>query len=474
MHHQFRFDVDPYRVPGDPASGLLPGVHAGGPGADGEGDRRVQAYNFRVCLTDVPANRVPFARPEGYDELRYELLLRYFEAGFREVPWSSAPMPNRKTDTNNNHGFSTDHIGANYAYPEASYAERAAIVRDHREYQQGFLWTLANHPRVPEEVRSEAARWGLARDEFAGNGNWPHQLYVREARRMVSDYVMTQADCEGARVAPDSIGLGSYTMDSHNVQRYVDAGGSARNEGDVQVRVPAPYPISYRSIVPARGECTNLLVPVCLSASHIAFGSIRMEPVFLVLGESAGLAARLAIGGDRDLQALDYAELRPSLEEAGQVLSWTAPGDRPRGLVLAGLSGLVVDDEAAVLTGAWVQSTSTAPYVHRGYRHDGDAGKGTASARFEIPVEEAGTYELRLAYPAHPNRASNAPVTVIAAGGETRRTVDQREAAPIGGAWLSLGTFALEPGRAAVVVGNAGTDGYVIADAVQALPAERP
>jgi len=323
-HHQFNFPVDPYLIPGDPSSGLLPGIHAEGPGTEGAGDHRVQAYNFRVCLTDVPENRVSFIKPEHYDPSRYELLLRYYEAGFDQLPWHHSYMPNRKTDTNNNHGFSTDNIGKNYLYPDGDYRTREAIVQDHISYQQGLLWTLANHPRVPEAIRAQASQWGLARDEFEGTGHWPHQMYVREARRMVSDYVMTELNCRGKRVAPHSVGLGAYNMDSHNVQRYVDGEGHARNEGDVQIGGFPPYPIAYEAIVPHAAECTNLLVPVCLSASHIAFGSIRMEPVFMVLGESAATAACLAIDHHTTVQAVDYRQLRERLMAQGQVLEWKA------------------------------------------------------------------------------------------------------------------------------------------------------
>jgi len=320
--HQFTHAVDPYVVPGDPASGLLPGIEPRPPGPDGSGDARVQAYNFRVCTTDVPENRRPWPRPADYDAQRYELLLRNFEAGDLRVPWHPVPMPNRKTDTNNNFAISTDYIGMNYAYPDGDYATRDRIIQAHRSYQQGLLWTLANSPRVPEAVRTHFQTWGLARDEFMDSDNWPHQLYVREARRMISDYVMTQHDCQGERVAEDPVGLAAYTMDSHNVQRYVDATGHVRNEGDVQVGGFPPYPISYRAIVPRREECTNLLVPVCLSASHIAFGSIRMEPVFMVLGESAATAAVLAIEADVDVQAVDYERLAKRLNADGQVLRW--------------------------------------------------------------------------------------------------------------------------------------------------------
>lgn len=323
VHHQFVEPVDPYVTPGDPDSGLLPGVHGDGPGKEGAADHRVQAYCFRMCTTDDPGNRVAWPKPDGYDPLRYELLLRNFEAGDHRVPWNPVPMPNRKTDTNNNFAISTDNIGMNYDYPEADYAARERIIAEHRTYQQGLMWTLANSPRVPEAVREHFQRLGLAADEFSDNGNWPHQLYVREARRMVSDYVMTEHDCKHERAAADSVGLGAYGMDSHNTQRYVDEDGHARNEGDVQVPVAGPYPVSYRSIVPKQGECANLLVPVCLSATHIAYGSIRMEPVFMILGQSAATAAVMAMDDDVAVQEVDYAKLRQRLLADGQVLAWS-------------------------------------------------------------------------------------------------------------------------------------------------------
>jgi hypothetical protein len=322
--HQFTHDVDPYVRPGDPSSGLLPLISAEPPGTDGAGDRRVQAYNFRMCTTDVPENRRAWPKPEDYDEREFELLLRNFEAGDHRVPWNPIWMPNRKTDTNNNFAISTDFIGANFAYPEADHATRERIIADHRRYQTGLMWTLANHPRVPAAVRAEFQRLGLAKDEFIDNDNWPHQLYVREARRMVSDVVMTQHACEQRVIADDPVGLGAYNMDSHNCQRYVTAAGVVRNEGDVQVGV-SPYRVGYRSIRPRRGECENLLVPVCLSASHIAYGSIRMEPVFMVLGQSAATAASLALEAGAAVQDVDYAVLRQRLLADGQVLEWTGP-----------------------------------------------------------------------------------------------------------------------------------------------------
>jgi hypothetical protein len=320
--HQFSKPVDPYRTPGDPASGLLPGVHAGPPGDEGKGDNRIQAYNFRLCLTDVADNRREIPKPPGYDPLNYELLRRYIDAGVFDAINSNVPMPNRKTDINNNGAFSSDYIGANYDYPNGDYALRERIVREHRDYLMGMWWFLQHDPRLPQSVRDRAGQWGLCRDEFTSTGGWPPQLYVREARRMISDCVMTEHHCRGAELAKDSAGLGAYGMDSHNVQRYVKD-GAAINEGDVQVAVAHPYPVSYRSIVPKASECRNLAVPVCISASHIAYGSIRMEPVFMVLGQSSATAAALAIDAGVGLQEVPYERLRERLLADGQVLEWT-------------------------------------------------------------------------------------------------------------------------------------------------------
>lgn len=321
IHHQFVKPVDPYVVPGDRASGLLPNITPMPEGQDGDGDHRIQAYNYRMCTTDIAENRVAWPKPDNYDERNYELLLRNFEAGDMRVPWAPIWMPNRKTDVNNNFAFSTDYIGKNYAYPNADYATREAIVLDHENYQKGLMWTLANHPRVPESIRKIFQENGLAKDEFVENGHWPRQLYVREARRMVAAYVMTEKNCKRIEVVEDSVGMGAYNMDSHNTQRYVTEEGLARNEGDVQIPTK-PYPISSRSIMPKQSECDNLLVPVCLSASHIAYGSIRMEPVFMVLGQSAAEIACLALDQQRAVQEVEYETLKKRLVEAKQVLDF--------------------------------------------------------------------------------------------------------------------------------------------------------
>jgi len=321
--HQFENPVDPYIIHDKPESGLLPGIlDDGGPGVEGDGDNRIQAYCFRMCLTNVSENRLPFPKPEHYDPMRYELLLRYINTGVFDVLKLSTLMPNGKTDTNNKGAFASDNIGMNYKYPNGNYITRNNIIKEHENYQKGLMWFLANDPRVPNYVREEVGQWGLPKDEFVDNGNWPHQLYIREARRMISDYVMTQHECEGVRIAADPVGLAAYTMDSHNVQRYVDKFGSVRNEGDVEVGGFEPYPISFRSIIPKIEECTNLLVPVCLSASHIAFGSIRMEPVFMVLAQSAATAAVHAIEQEKDIQLISYPLLKDKLLKDSQVLKW--------------------------------------------------------------------------------------------------------------------------------------------------------
>lgn len=329
VHHQLQAGIDPFVRPGDPASGLLPGIDPQGPGEEGGGDRRVQAYNLRMCNTTHPENRLPFERPADYNELDYELLLRNFAAGETTEPWHPVAMPNLKSDTNNNRGVSTDYIGQSYRWPEADDATRRQIYREHLRYHQGLMWTLANHSRVPAEIRAEFQRWGNCRDEFTDNGGWPRQLYVREARRMVSDTIMTQHHCQGRERAVRSIGLAAYTMDSHNVQRYVDRQGHVRNEGDVQVGGFPPYPIDYGAIVPKETECTNLLVPVCLSASHIAYGSIRMEPVFMVLGQSAATAACQALDAGVSVQRVDGDPLQARLGSDGQVLTWGPEHVRP-------------------------------------------------------------------------------------------------------------------------------------------------
>jgi hypothetical protein len=326
--HQFPDGVDPYKTPGEPSSGLLREISNASLNEQGSGDSLVQAYNFRICLTDVTENLVPITEPGNYDAGRYELLVRLFEAqpekrGINDYfIWSA--MPNGKTDINNRGGFSTDMINHSHSYPRASYQERQEIIRAHKEYTQGLLYFYHTDPRVPESLQAEVRRWGYPGDEYQQYGHWSPQLYVREARRMISGYVMTQHNCQGREVAEDPVGLAAYTMDSHNCQRIV-VDGQVKNEGNVEKGGFPPYPISYRSIIPKKGQASNLLVPVCLSATHIAFGSIRMEPVYMVLGQSAAIAASLAIEEGIALHDLDYEKLRIVLEENNQVLEHITP-----------------------------------------------------------------------------------------------------------------------------------------------------
>lgn len=322
LHHKhwFRSDISPYVVPGDPSSGLLPRVSGESPGERHLGDNKIQAYCFRMCMTDHPENRIPFPKPEDYDSLNYELLARVLETGRKDWFEKFDPIPNHKTDTNNHGPFSSDNIGMNYDYPEASYELRKEIIKEHENYQKGLLWFVANDPRVPENIRTEMQKWGLAKDEFIDNDHWPHQIYVREARRMVGEFVMTENELLKKSPTPNPIGMGSYTMDSHNVQRYVKPDGFVQNEGDIGVGTNGPYTIAYGSLVPKKEECKNLLVPVCVSSSHIAFGSIRMEPVFMILGQSAAAAAVLAIDGNTAVQDVDYPKLKDVLLAKGQIV----------------------------------------------------------------------------------------------------------------------------------------------------------
>ena len=326
--HQFSVPVDPYVKPGDASSGLLPFIQAGDGGTPGEGDKRVQTYNYRLCFTTNEANRMKLEPPPGYDPARFELLARYLEAlvAAGKKPklgefWNPIWMPNLKTDINNNGGFSTDYIGMNYEYPEADYRTREKIAREHENYIRGFLTFFATSPRVPEYLRSEMQKWGPSRDEFQDNRGWPREMYVREARRLVSGYVMTEHHCRGQEKAGDPVGLAAYNMDSHNCQRIVK-NGRVENEGDVQVAPMKPYPISYRALVPEAGECENLLVPVCLAATHIAYGSIRMEPVFMILGQSSATAACQAIDEKVPVQKINYPKLKNRLLADQQILEW--------------------------------------------------------------------------------------------------------------------------------------------------------
>jgi len=463
-NHNFKVPVDPYVEPGNPASGLLPQIAHGRLEPNGTGDHRVQAYCYRMCLTKA-ADRLPFPQPPGYDPDRYTLLARYIAAGVFDVLRLSTPMPNGKTDTNNFGGFSTDHIGANYDYPDGDRATRERIIADHINYQQGLMYFLCHDERVPQDIRDQVSAWGLPADEFQDTGGWPHQLYIREARRMVSDAVITEHHCRHRERYQDSIGLASYGMDSHNCQRLV-VNGEVRNEGNVEYGVAGPYPISYRNIVPRRGECANLLVPVCLSSTHISYGSARMEPVFMVLGQSAATAADQAISTGENVQDIDVAKLQVKLRIAGQILGWSAtPSGPPK------LDGLVLDDEQAEKRGAWIASTiPQARLAGTGYLHDGNESKGELGIVWRTKVEAAGKYRVVLLSPPNPNRATNVPVSVKLGDREVwQGTVDQQK----GNGQATLCTVDVPAGGELVIeLTNAGTNGYVVADGVQVVVAK--
>ncbi len=498
-HHQFTVPVDPYVKPGDASSGLLPFIQSGDGGKPGDGDKATQAYNYRLCFTTDPKNRLPAQKPAAmpqtqwdtllkaanlslpvtppanYDAQQFELLGRYLVAlvAANKNPklaqfWNPIWMPNHKTDINNNGGFSTDFIGRNYDFPNADYATRERIAKEHENYIRGFLTFLATDLRVPEEMRREMQTWGPVKDEFRGTDGWPRELYVREARRIVGEYVMSEKNCRAIEVITDSVGLGAYNMDSHNCQRIVK-NGKVENEGDVQVPPMKPYPVSYRSIIPKAAECDNLFVPVCLSSSHIAYGSIRMEPVFMVLGQSAATAAAIAIDDQVPVQKVNYEKLRARLLADKQVLDWTGGGNNVGGKFVdpKSLPGVVLDDESATKTGHWAESVSSTWRVGKGYLHDSNAEKGGLSAVFTPDIPSTGDYEIVLFSAPNPNRASNVPVTVSIAGQPARTLkVDQRTKGEI-----TLGTFKLPAGKTTTVtVSNKDTDGHVILDGVQFKP----
>jgi len=465
--HSFTKPVDPYVAEGDPKSGLLPLISPDPPRPVGSGDKLIQAYNFRMYMSNA-ANRVPFPKPKNYDAAKYALLVRYLKVN------PKAPVQLHQGDCNNEGAFSTDHIGKNYAWPDGDYATREKIFQDHVNYQQGFMYFIGHDETVPQSVRNEVAKWGLDPGEFNETGHWPHQMYIREGRRMISDYVMTENQCMRKIVPDDSVGLGSYNMDSHNCERIV-VDGKVRNEGDVEIHPPQPYPISYRSIVPKEFECANLYVPVCLSCTHIAYGSIRMEPVFMILGQSAGTAASMAIDANVSVQKVDYAKLKERLLADKQILFWDKAAPAPKGGAMIDpktLKGIVLDDTQAEKIGEWTASSATHGFIGAGYIHDGNADKGAKKVRFTVPIEKAGTYDVRMSYTALANRATNVPVSVSAGGKTQSIKVNERQAPPLEHGFVSLGKYDYKAGEKAVIeISNEGTDGHVIVDAVQVVGA---
>lgn len=458
-------NIDPYVVSNTPASGLLPLIQSGAPGTPGEADQLVQAYNFRLCLTTTATNKLPIAAPTNYNPAQFELLARYIQA---RVAQGSSPslgdlitietMPNGKTDINNRGPISTDFIGESAAYIEADYDTRRQIWQAHKDYMQGFLYFLGTDSRVPSSVRSSMLSYGLTKDEFADNGGWPYELYVREARRMVSDYVMTQSNVFSQLAVADSIGMAGYFTDSHYCQRVV-VNGVVRNEGNARGDITQPYPISYRAIISKASECSNLIVPWSLSASHTAFSSLRMEPVFMILGQAAGTAACFAIDDNLPVQSVNYDKLALQLVADAQVLNLGEPA-----------TSVIVDNlnTGFSATGVWSNSTATAGYWAADYVHDGNVAKGAKSATFTPTLTAAGLYEIALRWTAHVNRATSIPVDVIHPGGTNTFIINQTAN---GGAWILLLTTNLGSGTSASLrIRTTGTTGFIVADAARWLP----
>ena len=470
--HQFPDGIDPYKTKGDPASGLLWGISNAPAQPAGSGDKKVQAYNFRICLSSDPNNQIAITQPQGYDPARYELLIRLLEKEpQRPFNLILKPdlMPNQKTDINNNGPLSTDMIGMNYDFPEADYAKREAIQKAHELYVKGLLYFIGHDPRMPAQLRTEMLRWGYPKDEYTDNGGWSPQMYVREARRMTGAYVMTQANCQGKEVVTDAVGMAAYTMDSHNCDRVVitqDGVAMVKNEGDVQEGGFPPYPIAYRCIVPKETECSNLLVPVCLSASHIAYGSIRMEPVFMVLGQSAAVAASLAIDKKTSLLKVDI----PSLQ---QILSTNPLADGNTG-------DIFIDDAnkgSVVATGGWkVVSDSRNSYGPSWLQ--AEAGETEVKTVKFIPdIRKTASYQVYTYVPRITGTAAAVVCNVF--DGQTNKEVvlDHKNVVVQGqtsGEWVSLGTYHFPAGKKGFVsITNKNADGIVIADAVLLVPDKR-
>ena len=458
-YDQLPSGVDPYIVPGDPSSGLLPGINASPGGPLGSADSKLQAYEYRLCLTNVPSNTVPITQPPGYNPANYELLFRSIAAGQTSF-WGAFAEPNGKIDANNAAGVSFDFVQMNNSFIEADYATRAQIALAHENYQRGLIWAVQNDPRVPAAIQSSLSQWGLPADEFADTNHWPPQLYVREGRRMISDYVMTESNWNGSTVAPDSIGLAGYQCDSHNVQRYA-ASNQVWTEGDIQIPVTATYPVAYASIVPKNGQCANLLVPWCVSASHSGFSSLRTEPEGFILGQAAGTAACIAIDDATSVQSVSYPKLSAQLIAEGQVIAPPAPASAT---TLTGPTVYVSGSTGVAQTGTWYHSTGAADYYGAYYLHDGDWGEGSKSVSFTPTVVTSGTYTVYMWWTEFANRATNVPVDILSASGASTVIVNEQQP---GGMWVPLGNYPFNSGTSgSVLVRNTAANGYVIADAV--------
>lgn len=442
--HQFPDGIDPYVEKGNPQSGILWGITDEELAPNGTGDGLSQAYNYRICLTDSLENMIPIEKPENYDPAHYELLLRLMEAqpDKRELTdyfiWSR--MPGRKTDVNNKGGFSTDMIGANHEYPEASYEERAAIVQAHKDYTLGLLYFVGHDERVPEEIRTEMLRWGLPKDEYVETGHWSPQLYIRECRRMIGEYVATQKDCEQKTTVEDWVAMAAYTMDSHNCRRIVvvkDGVPMVKNEGNVEVKVGGPFPVSYRSVTPKREECTNLLVPIALSASHIAYGSIRMEPVFMVLGQACGIAASLA---EDMIQTVPAEKIRNIMH--------TDP------YMDGSQADIIIDDGDSCISvsDGWTRTKGRRGYGPTYYELSGDCTE--KFVEYRLPADLDGEWDIYCFQQLKDRTNPLAHYSIRMAGHEYRRTFDRSQLQLVGqvsGEWFHLGTYDFEKGDEGIV-----------------------
>lgn len=435
----------------------------------GDADQRTQSYNFRICVTQRPEIFVPFPKPGDYEPARYELLLRLIHAfpGIRMGRlFHIGATSHGKYDLNAQGFFSTDYPGANFDYPDGDATTRARIWKDHTDFTQGMFWFLGHDERVPAALREQALSWGLCKDEFADNDHWPYALYIREGRRMIGDYVMVQKDLQTDIFKDDGVAMGSFLIDCHIVQRILAEDGTVRDEGSFQDTPALPYQIPYRSLTPKRTECENLLVPVCLSASHIAYCSLRMEPVYMALGHACGLAAVQAMKSKSSVQAIDVSALRKKLIEQNAVLELPELATMPRS---SKLPGIVMDDEQALRTGHWISSTYGNP-VDGTSVHNANAEKGKLSITYSLAIPKSGLYEVRLSYVAAPNRASNVPVTITQKEGTATVVVNEKKAPEIEGLFMSLGEFEFDQTKPAVItIRNEGTNGIVGADAVQLL-----
>ncbi len=459
----------------------LPLITTTDAGPEDEGDSRVMVYSFRLCLTDDPDNRVPFPKPKNYDPARFEVVRRYVKSGGR-VGWDMYPLPGGKLDGNNSIGgqFSLGLVGACNGWSEADAAGRAAIWEEHKQYTLEFYHFLTTDPAVPEKIREQYARLGLCKDEFPEYEHFSPALYVREGRRMRGMFVLSQKDILDQPVKEDPIVISSFPIDSHDCQRVALKGGGVINEGTIfPVRRAYPkqgyaYHVPYRSILPKPDECTNLLVPVALSCTHVGISSIRVEPTWMILGQSAGIAAALTASKNTTVQKLPYPELRKRLLERGQVLELPEVPQEPKtvsGIDPKTLPGMVLDDGAAELKGSWSRSTNFKPYIGKGYVHDGKQGNGSASATFRFKVPHTGRYQLLMAYSAHPTRAKQVPVKVASGTEQATLTVDQTRRLPAGKRFREIGTVRLQGDtESTITVSNDQTDGFVILDAIQLLP----